>query len=282
MPPPGSGDSGGVHQRHPRNGGVTPHSWAVSLLQALGAPQTKANVDSIVSWEAAEGGNWRNTATYDPLNTTQVEPGSTPVNPIGVQAYTSWSEGLNATVTTLHNGDYNDILGALRSGKGLLGRRFEGLSDWSGGNYDSIPARTGYGGGPGRGVGQIQTAAATPASCAVSLPSYHLFFFFGPSVGGQCLLPKSNARAVLAIASLSAGGFIMALGLAMIFGQTRPVQAVTSVIVGGVRRDFPRRPPPRRPRQRSGARQPPAAPAAQGTGQAAQQQQQQQARGAGP
>src|SRR5262249_2216526 len=124
---PGGTGTGTRHQRS-RGGGVTPQSWEVSLLQALGMPVTKANVQSVVSWEAAEGGNWQNTATYNPLNTTQAEPGSAPMNSVGVQAYDSWSSGLQATVATLHNGSYGDILSALRTGKGLFGRHLAGLS----------------------------------------------------------------------------------------------------------------------------------------------------------
>ena len=87
----------------------TPSQWASALLGALGLPNTKTNVDNIVAWEAYEGGNWHNTAKFNPLNTTQSEPGSTVMpggNKSGVQAYPSWQEGLDATVATLSAGDY--------------------------------------------------------------------------------------------------------------------------------------------------------------------------------
>lgn len=95
---------------------VTPQLWAQDLLRSLGDPLSAANEQAVVSWEAAEGGNWHNTAHYNPLNTTQREPGSTPMNPVGVQSYTSWQQGLDATTQTLRNGNYGGVLTALARG----------------------------------------------------------------------------------------------------------------------------------------------------------------------
>lgn len=119
-------------------GDYTPTTWAAALLNAISAPVTPANVNSIVAWEEREGGNWNNTAKYNPLNTTQDASGATPINSAGVRAYTSWTEGLRATVQTLQNGAYADIVAALRKGKGLSGGTYTGLSTWSGGGYSSI------------------------------------------------------------------------------------------------------------------------------------------------
>ena len=98
---------------------VTPQSWAQSLLAGLGAPQTPANVQAVVGWENAEGGHWANSATYNPLNTTQV-PTSGSYSNTGsqgnIKAYSSWSQGLQATIATLRNGNYPGILAALKAG----------------------------------------------------------------------------------------------------------------------------------------------------------------------
>ena len=64
----------------------------------------------------AEGGHWYNTARYNPLNTTQSEPGATTMNSVGVKAYLSWQQGFVATITTLRNGRYGAILAALARG----------------------------------------------------------------------------------------------------------------------------------------------------------------------
>lgn len=98
---------------------MTAEQWASELLNRLGMPVTADNVRFLVAWEAAEGGHWNNSATYNPLNTTQNAPGATPIpnNAPGVKAYTSWDQGLTATVQTLQ-GDkrYRPILNALKAG----------------------------------------------------------------------------------------------------------------------------------------------------------------------
>ena len=95
---------------------VTQVTWAQALVKSVGAPVTADNVAAIVAWEMAEGGHWYNTAYYNPLNTTQSMPGATVFNSVGVKAYTSWAQGLRATVITLNNGLYGGILAALHSG----------------------------------------------------------------------------------------------------------------------------------------------------------------------
>lgn len=95
---------------------ATPQWWAGQLLSRLGYPLTPANIEAIVAWEAAEGGHWNNSADFNPLNTTENEPGAHAMNSVGVKAYTSWQEGLDATVATLRNGRYAPILAALKSG----------------------------------------------------------------------------------------------------------------------------------------------------------------------
>jgi hypothetical protein len=119
--------------------GVTPTSFAVSLLKGIGAPITPANVQSLITWQRMEGGNWNNTARYNPLNTTQSMPGSyNPGFSAGVQAYNSWQQGLDATIKTLSYPAYSDIISTLKAGNGLHGN-ISGLSTWSGGGYSSIP-----------------------------------------------------------------------------------------------------------------------------------------------
>lgn len=97
-------------------GRYTQETWARELLRRAGLPLTAANVSAVVAWEMAEGGHWFNTAYYNPLNTTQPAPGATPMNSVGVKAYTSWEQGFSATITTLRNGLYGGILAALGAG----------------------------------------------------------------------------------------------------------------------------------------------------------------------
>ena len=103
-------------------GPVTPQSWAISLLQACGLPVTTENRRAIVAWEKAEGGAGpqfhtpKNTANYNPLNTTRLAPGATVVNGAGVKSYLSWAQGLKATEETLKLSAYTAIVAALKKG----------------------------------------------------------------------------------------------------------------------------------------------------------------------
>lgn len=135
-------------------GAGTPQGFAVGLLRSLGDPTNQANVSGLMGWEAREGGNWHNTAHFNPLNTTENAPGATSMNGVGVKSYLNWNQGLNATKNTLTNGDYADILGSLKAGKGLSGN-LHGLSTWSGGAYSSINPAT-------YGIGKVAVGKATP------------------------------------------------------------------------------------------------------------------------
>jgi hypothetical protein len=94
----------------------TPTDFANALMNALGEPDSSSNVSAVLAWEDAEGGNWLNTAEFNPLNTTYVLDGSYSINSIGVQSYSSWDVGVTATVDTLKNGSYGGILSALHAG----------------------------------------------------------------------------------------------------------------------------------------------------------------------
>ena|SRR5215469_4229118 len=77
--------------------------------------------------------------TNNPLNTTQPGFGATgSINSVGVKTYPTPSDGLQATVTAMENGDYGDILAALHSGMGMCGESLAGLSAWSGAGYSSV------------------------------------------------------------------------------------------------------------------------------------------------
>jgi len=97
-------------------GKVTQVTWAQAFLKSLNMRQTVDNLAAIVAWEMAEGGHWYNTAYYNPLNTSQPMPGAKTFNSHGVKIFTSWSQGLKATVITINNGFYGGILAALRAG----------------------------------------------------------------------------------------------------------------------------------------------------------------------
>jgi peptidoglycan hydrolase CwlO-like protein len=122
-----------------RNGQFNQLTWARALLVAMRFPVTADNVAAITAWEMAEGGHWYNTAYYNPLNTTQSMPGATVFNSVGVKAYTSWKQGLEATMITLRNGYYGGILDALRRGDDATAvAAAVGASPWGTGNFSHL------------------------------------------------------------------------------------------------------------------------------------------------
>jgi hypothetical protein len=88
-------------------------NWQAQILHGIGAPVTPANVSFLNAWTRAEGGGAEN----NPFNTTQ--PGFGTVgnyNSVGVKRYATPAGGIDATVHTLLNGRYGNILGALKQG----------------------------------------------------------------------------------------------------------------------------------------------------------------------
>lgn len=96
--------------------GVDHVRFANDLLDRLGFPKTAENVRAIDAWARAEGTR----ASNNPLATTQGWAGATKFNSVGVRNYLSYEDGLAATVKTLNNGYYPNILAALRSGTDAL------------------------------------------------------------------------------------------------------------------------------------------------------------------
>ena len=122
-----------------KNGQFTQLTWARALLLAMRLPVTADNVAAVTAWEMAEGGHWYNTAYFNPLNTTQSMPGATVFNSVGVKAYTSWRQGLQATVITMKNGYYGGIIEALRRGNDASAvAAAVGESPWGTGNFSHL------------------------------------------------------------------------------------------------------------------------------------------------
>ena len=129
----------GAALRMAANGEFTQLTWAKALLVAMRLPVTEDNVAAIAAWEMAEGGHWYNTAYYNPLNTTQDMPGATVFNSVGVKAYTSWRQGLEATVKTMKNGYYDAIIAALRQGNDSAAvAAAVGASPWGTGDFSRL------------------------------------------------------------------------------------------------------------------------------------------------
>jgi hypothetical protein len=116
----------------------------VALLDRLGAPVTQENLRGLFAWIDAES----NAASLlNPLATTQGAAGARNANSVGVKGYPSVEVGLDATVITLHNGHYPNILAALASGDSALAiTEAVAASPWGTGKNATIRLRSDYGG----------------------------------------------------------------------------------------------------------------------------------------
>lgn len=123
----------------------TPASFATSLLDAIGAPATPANVSFVEGWETLEGGAFNNAAAYNPLNTSYQLPGSvsfTSGSPGGgVQAYGSGQQGIAATAKTLLTSYYTGIVNALRGNNQTAAAEALVASPWAASHYGGDPAK---------------------------------------------------------------------------------------------------------------------------------------------
>jgi hypothetical protein len=85
------------------------------VLAGIGAPDTPENRRLMNAWQRAEGGSADN-----PFNTTQGAPGATDFNSVGVKRYPDLATGIAATIKTLLNGHYPNIIAALKAGNNAL------------------------------------------------------------------------------------------------------------------------------------------------------------------
>lgn len=93
-------------------------NWATGVLHGIGAPTNAANFATLWNWSIKESGQdpiVNGNIHNNPLNTTQRAPGSTSQNSVGVQSFPDVSTGVSATVQTLQNGRYPQIVANLRN-----------------------------------------------------------------------------------------------------------------------------------------------------------------------
>ena len=195
----------------------TPLIWAESILAAMGWPETQSNIDAMVAWEMAEGGNWENPDSANPLDTTMPMPGARSTNSAGVKAYTSWAQGLAATVKTLQLSAYGPIRQAFASGNasnflpsalnqtpwGTSGSTVAGILSSKG--YQQYELRTGGSSPGGAGTsssGNVGTGAS-PSGCA-----------FG--VGPFCILSQAGLNRFYGALLMAAGGLVLTVGLGLV------------------------------------------------------------------
>ena len=140
----GKGGSMSINNKDAKKGR---QDFAKALLQKLNIPVTPGAIEALSIWQQKEGGHWRNSAAYNPLN-TKLEDGAVAELDSGVKAYGSWEAGVSATASTLTGNQstsrgYDNIIAALRSGDSTTAIAAILASSWDGAGGGT---NTGYGG----------------------------------------------------------------------------------------------------------------------------------------
>jgi hypothetical protein len=85
--------------------------FIAAVYGLVGIPETDQNICIGIAWAADEGSRAEN----NPLDTTEAGPDATDFNTVGVKNYPSWTEGIDETVATLKNGDYDNLIATLKN-----------------------------------------------------------------------------------------------------------------------------------------------------------------------
>lgn len=210
-------------------------SWivkmAADILRQLHYPVTTGNIEALLAWHQAEGGS----ASFNIFNTTQPAAGASNYNSVGVKNYVSYQQGLSATVATLRNGYYPEILAALKANNpyGVA----QGLENEPWGTSGSLVASilhgwgiagggapdpsAGSGGGsslPGDPIGAIKGAIGDVGSAA--------------SATEKLADPNFWLGLLLRAAFIGAGLVLVVVGVLRLFGQSPSSAAMLAASKG--------------------------------------------------
>ena len=154
----------------------TRQQFVTDVLRGIGNNTPSGNIIGwMVAWTVAETGHPSGSyqgASYNLLNTTQPAPGTTNFNSIGVKNYTSYAQGIAATVQTLQNGYYPALLAALQTNNqtalGFGGSPSPGVMA----NLNTWCGSCGYGNAFVMNAGAFSTEvfAGTPTNTPVGTP----------------------------------------------------------------------------------------------------------------
>jgi hypothetical protein len=93
--------------------------FGAAVMARIAAPTTSVNLDAFAAWAGGEN----TCARFNPLATTQPEPGATPFNNLGggshVWNYPNFSVGVQGTTTALTNGLYQPVIVAFQASAGV-------------------------------------------------------------------------------------------------------------------------------------------------------------------
>lgn len=213
--------------------------WSQDFLYGTGAPLEQGLYGG--STETAYVEQWEQNESpsgygYNPLGTEETEPGSWDANSAGVQGYTSWGEGLQATYDTLAGNPNNEnLVSELQSGDASVAEldTAQSYGSWKTGNEPNLTGQganvpftyTGSQSGTVQGYGNAGTAGAASKAPGwlLTLDSYlrHGQAYGANPTGGTFGGVEDTAVEIFAKVSVGAVGFVMLLGgMIVVFGPS--------------------------------------------------------------
>lgn len=172
--------------------------WQKQILLGVGAPLTPSNLSYVNAWQQAEGGR----ATNNPFNTTQPLGNASSYNSVGVRNYPTPQAGIQATIDTLKNGRYGNIIAALRQGNDpMAAANALAASPWGTGSL----VQKILGGGGAVSAAQVPSASTAMPSMPKAVPQAGLTLpgltnalvgSLGKSPGAQLSAVMQSALAV--------------------------------------------------------------------------------------
>jgi hypothetical protein len=160
-------------------------SFVTAVLRGIGAPVTAGNIAFLNAWINREGGGGAN----NPLNTTLNMPGATSFNSVNVRNYPNMATGVTATIKTLQNGRYADVVGALKAGTASTTAHYAGLGTWSGNGYSNLAGvststpKAGTSGAAQPGVATPHATSQQVKDTVASQYGYLAGFLDNPEIG---------------------------------------------------------------------------------------------------
>lgn len=234
------------------------NEWARDVLRGLGVPVSQSNLDTLTKWATLESSGYNPSlpgGRFNPLNTTETAAGGV-CGQGGSQGnivdFCTYEDGIRGIVWNLKNAGsqssgqdnfgYGKIVAALaRSDQPAAFAAIQASSFCPGcphyanlggvrvGDGDaigtgSIPA--GVAAGTGTGAANDETVNAADDECLFALPGVDLKVV---TLGGNCLIKRSQGRALLGAASMLAGAGILLVGLVLIGVSTKPGRTLAGI-----------------------------------------------------
>lgn len=220
--------------------GHTPEQWASDFLRGVGAPATPGNVGLITALERLESGGGG--GLYNPLNSVQGAPGASNLNSVGVKNYTSYQQGLQASIATFTQTQWGDFLRGLKADNQQAAQ--DGLNreyaTWGGGPLDLLSE------GPAGPIGPTSDniTSAGPAGPAgptgpnsngtggssSGCPEGNLIHIRMPSIIPNIDITRCQGRAMLGAFALTSGTLLIVVGLGFVAIGGKTGQQVAGLV----------------------------------------------------